>query len=438
MLENGSTIVKQFYEEEAAIRELSKQNEILELVEKLNSILFASTIDNPTLNSFNSSLRNLNHLRKKAGRNRNEAVNYDQQRFKQDGQETMNQSIGQIEAEEKASLNSSLSRTNSSKADLNLPLSRNSSYSSNYQQDDLDDKSDDNEPNETINSNILLTPIVAGNYSVTDQFVATNYDEDEKASDFSNQSCNTSCSSTPAFQSKELANFERTKRQFDKEFAESFNKQHSLEIEPSKGTQNRKLFSTSPSDQIEEAEERICKLESQNVQLKNENKQLKVQLKKYIDAISLLSHSDRDAIFKCANSSTAKSQEEEAIANDLSEQISERAKNLETKNNFNYHQQPPQSQHKQQTITERTSDCKQQINPQYISTEFNTSAYLNYRDSVEYERKLVQVAEMFSEIVDYNDRLNRVLMQKDATIKVLKDQLIELRGPVSLFSVDVI
>lgn len=409
MLENGSTIVKQFYEEDAAIRDLSKQNEILELVFKLNSVLFASTIDNPILNSFKHSA---NHYLLK-GRRIDNQTDYksdsdDQRQSKQQNTQAFTNQTKPIavrqqkqnENDEKASLNSSLSRTNSSKADLNLPLSRNSSYSSNYQQDDLDDKSDDNE---AINSNILLTPIVAGNYSVTDQFMTTNYEEDEKASDFSNQSCNTSCSSTPAFHSKELANFERTKRLFDNEF-ESMSK-HSTDADLKGSSQGRKLFTASP-DQLEQ-DERVCKLESQNEQLKNENKQLKLQLKKYIEAI-----------FKCANNTDSSSITIDDV--DLSDQIRERTSL--TKNNV-YH-------HKQTTTTQDASgelDYKQQI-----KSDFNTNAYLNYRDSVEHERKLVQVAEMFGEIVEYNDRLNRVLMQKDATIKVLKDQLVELRGPVSL------
>ena len=61
MLENGSTIVKQFYVSDAAIRDSSKQDEILDLVVKLNTILFASTIDNSNLNSFNSNLVSKEH-----------------------------------------------------------------------------------------------------------------------------------------------------------------------------------------------------------------------------------------------------------------------------------------------------------------------------------------------------------------------------------------
>ena len=314
-----------------------------------------------------------------------------------------------------------------------MSLSRNSSYSSNYQQDDnnLEDKSDEDQNEAAIVSNVLLTPIVAGAYSVTDQFMTTtNYDEDEKISDFSNQSCNTSCSSTPAFHSKELANFERTKRLFSKEY-ESINssskqQNHNRSIENRFQEQQNEFTNelenddelndedkqSSSSNDQQQNENRIFKLESQNDQLKNENRLLKIQLKKYIDAISLLQSNDRDAIFKCANySSSNNSNSINSIEEILSEQIREQQTSLIKNSNFN-------KQH--------TTDYKK-----HIGNEFNAKEYLNYRNSIEYEEKLVKVAEMHREIVDYNDRLHRVLMQKDALIKNLKDQLIEMRGPVS-------
>lgn len=409
MLENGGTIVRQFYDEDAAIRDASKQSEILDLVSKLNSVLFASTIDNPNLSSSSSS----SHPPPAIGRQPNakpptDLVDQQQEDNKPTDRPNRSSAMqARAENEERTSVNS-LSRTNSSKLDLNLPLelSRNSSYSSNYQQDDAEDKSDD-EPNEPIASNVLLTPIVAGSYSVTDQFnLTTNYDEDEKVSDFSNQSCNTSCSSTPAFHSKELANFERTKRLFDKEFESIHSKQNSTRLMESRqfpgdppanhneesGQSRRPLFSADP-DQLD-LEDRIGKLESQNKELKSENKLLKVQLMKYIDAISLLQSSDRDAILKCANTASTSDAIDERDLSALSEQISERQSWL-SKNN---HPHRPQQQQPQLSV----------------------NAYLNYRDSIEYEAKLVQVAEMHGEIVEYNDRLHRVLMQKDATIKRLK------------------
>jgi len=425
MLDNGSTIVKQFYEEDAAIRDLSRQTEILELVAKLNTILFASTIDNPNLNSFNTSFNNSFSPFK--GR---KLDNQGDQMSSGDQPEMINKlnSTSLVnESEDKTSLNSNLSRTSSSKADLNLQLSRNSSYSSNYQHDDLDDKSDDNELNEPINSNILLTPIVAGNYSVTDQFLTTNYDEDEKASDLSNQSCNTSCSSTPAFRSKELENFERTKRLFSKELESSMNSRDD-------DSNNKKLFTPSSPGRIEK-DERLSKLESHNEQLRNENKQLRIQLKKYIDAISLLPYNDHcKAIFQCAMTNNTSIENDEL---NLSKEISELQSSL-MKANQNNNEITNQSTLERESIVNNalqqtktsTEDDTALDYKQQIRSDFNTNAYLNYCDSVEYERKLVQVAEMFGEIVEYNDRLNRVLMQKDATIKVLKNQLVELRGPL--------
>lgn len=436
MLENGGTIVKQFYEEDAAIRDAGKQSEVLDLVSKLNSVLFASTIDNPNLSISYSHSKSAKG--RKPGAKQSTDFTDQQENHKQSessdnrplaSRSSAMQSIN--ENEERTSQNSqSLSRTNSAKLELNLPLelSRNSSYSSNYQQDDanLEDKSDD-EPNEPNVSNVLLTPIVTGNYSITDQFMTPNYDEEEKVSDFSNQSCNTSCSSTPAFHSKELANFERTKRLFDKEFETIHSKQNSTRLLESRqfpddqqqannneDSDRRPMFAADP-EQLE-LEDRCSKLESQTKELKSENKLLKLQLMKYIDAISLLQSSDRDAILKCANTATNDSIE----ANDLSvlsEQISERQASLMSKNNPHPHrQQQPQP-----------------LNSDYTKQQFSVNAYLNYRDSIEYEAKLVQVAEMHREIVEYNDRLHRVLMQKDATIKRLKGRRIERARSLSVF-----
>lgn len=439
MLENGQTVLKQFYEEDSAIRYFSKQSEILELVSKLNQVLFSSVIDSPNLNTFNTINNNLVDNSKTLNfDNLDQAVDStDNQYIAQSNNRqsienrlssamqnlSNNEKKALASEEERASLNSSnLSRTNSSKLDLNLPLSRNSSYSSNYQQDDLnnlDDKSDE----EVIDPNVnkcLLTPIVAGNYSVTDQFMTINDDEEDKISD-----CNTSCSSTPAFHSKELANFEKTKRLFEKEFESISDKQSSIrklendrqlqeQFNPNStnddldNEQNKNKIQFSPTNSSNcnlGYEERLKRLESQNERLKHENKLLKDQLMKYIDAISLLQTSDRDAIFKCTNNSTTN------LINDLSEQ---QISGESSKNNL----------HKQTDY---------QGNENTISTamtDFNISAYLNYRDSVEYERKLVQISSMHNEVIEFNDRLHRVLMQKDAIIRRLKDQLVEFR-PVS-------
>lgn len=51
---------------------------------------------------------------------------------------------------------------------------------------------------------------------------------------------------------------------------------------------------------------------------------------------------------------------------------------------------------------------------------------------VAYEKKLVQVSEMHGELVEFNEHLYRVIQQKDSIIGRLRDELVELRGPVSL------
>lgn len=50
----------------------------------------------------------------------------------------------------------------------------------------------------------------------------------------------------------------------------------------------------------------------------------------------------------------------------------------------------------------------------------------------EYERKLVQVAEMHGELMEFNERLHRTLLLRESTIRRLKEELVDLRGPVSL------
>lgn len=48
-----------------------------------------------------------------------------------------------------------------------------------------------------------------------------------------------------------------------------------------------------------------------------------------------------------------------------------------------------------------------------------------------FEKKLVQVAEMHAELIDFNSLLQKSLSQKDALIERLKGELEELRGPMS-------
>uniref|UniRef100_A0A3B4EZG8 Sorting nexin 29 n=1 Tax=Pundamilia nyererei TaxID=303518 RepID=A0A3B4EZG8_9CICH len=48
-----------------------------------------------------------------------------------------------------------------------------------------------------------------------------------------------------------------------------------------------------------------------------------------------------------------------------------------------------------------------------------------------YERKLIEVAEMHGELIEFNERLYRSLMAKDHLIIQMRQELIDLRGPVS-------
>ncbi|XP_057681536.1 sorting nexin-29 isoform X2 [Corythoichthys intestinalis] len=48
-----------------------------------------------------------------------------------------------------------------------------------------------------------------------------------------------------------------------------------------------------------------------------------------------------------------------------------------------------------------------------------------------YERKLIEVAEMHGELIEFNERLYRTLMAKDHLIVQMRQELIELRGPVA-------
>ncbi|XP_072275090.1 sorting nexin-29 isoform X2 [Pyxicephalus adspersus] len=47
-----------------------------------------------------------------------------------------------------------------------------------------------------------------------------------------------------------------------------------------------------------------------------------------------------------------------------------------------------------------------------------------------YERKLIEVAEMHGELMEFNERLHRALLTKEALVFQMKQELIDLRGPV--------
>jgi len=119
-------------------------------------------------------------------------------------------------------------------------------------------------------------------------------------------------------------------------------------------------------------EEKLIKLEAQNDNYKKENDVLKMQLKKYIAAVQLLKYGEKKDFDDLSHSS------------------------------------------------ERSMSQKVDNSPNFL--------YVN--EVNEYEKKLVQVAEMHGELVEFNDHLHRVIQQKEALIKRLKEELVDLRGPV--------
>ena len=50
----------------------------------------------------------------------------------------------------------------------------------------------------------------------------------------------------------------------------------------------------------------------------------------------------------------------------------------------------------------------------------------------DYQKKLIQISEMHGEIIEFNEHLYKVIQIKDAIIARLRNELIELRGPVSI------
>lgn len=52
-------------------------------------------------------------------------------------------------------------------------------------------------------------------------------------------------------------------------------------------------------------------------------------------------------------------------------------------------------------------------------------------DPTDYESKLVQVAEMHAELMEFNERLQKQLVMKESSIRRLRDELTDLRGPLA-------
>lgn len=67
------------------------------------------------------------------------------------------------------------------------------------------------------------------------------------------------------------------------------------------------------------------------------------------------------------------------------------------------------------------------------------SKYVDYHfEASEYERKLIQVAEMHGELLEFNEHLQKLLQSKEGQIKRLKDELIDLRGPLPDYDEEII
>ena len=57
--------------------------------------------------------------------------------------------------------------------------------------------------------------------------------------------------------------------------------------------------------------------------------------------------------------------------------------------------------------------------------------YVDYHfEASEFEKKLIQVAEMHGELLEFNEHLQKVLQAKDAVIRRLREELIDVRGPL--------
>lgn len=117
-----------------------------------------------------------------------------------------------------------------------------------------------------------------------------------------------------------------------------------------------------------------------------ENNLLRIQLKKYIAAIELMKYNHR-----------------------TNEEKSEEA----NKTDDGANEQP-----------------QQQSEPSATTSSADLVPSL-YSDLASYEKKLVQVSDMHGELVEFNEHLYRVIQQKDSVISRLRDELVELRGPVS-------
>ena len=56
-------------------------------------------------------------------------------------------------------------------------------------------------------------------------------------------------------------------------------------------------------------------------------------------------------------------------------------------------------------------------------------------EAEQYEKKLIQVAEMHGELMEFNSRLHKIINYKNIQLDKYKAELTELRGPVSILNI---
>ena len=70
-------------------------------------------------------------------------------------------------------------------------------------------------------------------------------------------------------------------------------------------------------------------------------------------------------------------------------------------------------------------------NNKTVSKEGEHISYVDYHyEASEFEKKLIQVAEMHGELLEFNEHLQKTIKTKDVTIRRLKEELVDLRGPL--------
>ncbi|XP_022647134.1 sorting nexin-29-like isoform X1 [Varroa destructor] len=139
----------------------------------------------------------------------------------------------------------------------------------------------------------------------------------------------------------------------------------------------------SERERTRRAEEKLLKAETRQGQMLREMEQVKGQLRKYVHAVQMLKANGKD----------------NRTASELH--------SLE--------------------ITASTNE-EGLLN---IGTTSTNSLGYAVDDPTNYEAKLVQVAEMHAELMEFNERLQRQLALKESAIRRLRDELTDLRGPLA-------